>query len=268
MAFNIRQRPSFTAASTHRGNSTRQQAVLTEQVQSIDLNTALAQRPDQLVQGRVVSPQLQNRFDSVVGNDLITNRQLELVNDFVNQQHIDPMLGFDHGALDQAMNQFDKIMQIIQDQVLYNTNTGQGSYTTTTTQGDGYKTTTVTNSNGETRQSYTKHESGHSRDQSSTGTVTHRDEKGNVISEEKYCEETENRADDCPEKKKSGEEGSSGNNGNGDSSEDKIIAETEWPMGYQLSDFVSNQQSSQIGAGLDLQLVQTMHQAEYFYSFI
>ena len=225
MAFTIRQRPSLSSANL-RGSNTRQQLVLSEQVQSIDFNTELVQRTDRLAQGRVAGPHLQDRFETVVDNDFVTNGQMDLVNDFVNQQHIDPMLGFDYGALDQAMNQYDKFMQIIQDQAVYNTNTGQGDYTTTTTQGDGYTTTTVTNSNGETRQSYTKHDSGHSRDQSSTGDVTHRDANGNIISEQEYCEETEKRANDCPDEKKSGDEQGS-SNGNGGGSDEKIIAETE-----------------------------------------
>jgi len=249
MSFSIRQRPSFTSVATLRGNSTRQQPVLTEQVQN-----------------RFDNPQLQNNLNSVIGNDLITNQKLDMVNDFLNQLHIDPMVGFEEGALEQAMNQFDKMQQTIQDQVLNNTNTGQGTYTTTTTEGDGYKTTTVTNSNGEVRQSYTKHESGHSRDQSSTGDVTHKDGKGNVITEEKYCEETENRADDCPEEDNtSGGEGSGSSDGNGNNDKNKIIAETEWPMGYQLNDFAGNHESSVYGMGVDLQLVQSMHQMEYFF---
>ena len=266
MSFSIRQRPSFAAATTFRANSTRQQPILTEQVQSIDLSTSLNQRPDQHVQNRFNNPQLQNKLNSLVGNDLITNQKLDMVNDFLNQIHIDPMVGFEEGALEQAMNQFGKMQQMIQDQVLNNTNTGQGTYTTTTTQGDGYTTTTVTNSNGETRQSFTKHESGHSRDQSTTGNVTHKDEKGNVITEEEYCEETENRAEDCPEEEKSGgEEGSGNGDGNGNNDENKIIAETEWPMGYQLNDFVGKHESSVYSMGIDLQLVQSMHQTEYFF---
>ena len=265
MSFSIRQRPSFASATAFRENSTRQQSVLTEQVQSIDLSTSLNQRPDQQVQNRFNNPQLQNNLNSLVGNDLITNQKLNMVNDFLNQIHIDPMVGFEEGALEQAMNQFDKIQQMIQDQVL-NNNTGQGDYKTTTTEGDGYKTTTVTNSNGETRQSYTKHDSGHSRDQSSTGDVKHKDGKGNVITEKEYCEETENRADDCPEEDNTGGEGSGNGDGNGNNDENKIIAETEWPMGYQLNDFVGNHESSAHSMGIDLQLVQSMHQTEYFFS--
>ena len=254
MSFSIRQRPSFASATTYRANSTRQQPVLTEQVQSIDLSTTLTHSAEQLGQQDVVSPVLQNPFESLIDTDRITNQQLDVVNDFVNQQHIDPLMGFDYGAMDQAMNQFDQMQQLMKDQAIY---ADPGSWTWGSSpngmwehyENGNQSVTTWYNSDGEVT---------HVKDDFN-GTC--KDGKWKDVNPDK-CDESENKTEGegrLPENEKNQSNSEESNNDN------SIIAETEWPMGYNLSDLANNTEFSQFAQGLDLQLVQSMHQTEYFF---
>jgi len=257
MAFNTFHRPSLAATAAARGPSSNgQQAVLTEHVQSIDLNAALSHRADQLVQQQVVVPQRQNRFDSVIDTDLITNQQLEVINDFVNQQHIDPMMGFDYGAMDQAMNQFEKMQQLIKDQIVY---------------GDSGSWTWGSGPNG-MWEHYDRGTQSVTTWYNSDGSVSHvkddfngtcKDSKWNDVNPDQ-CDESENKTEGegrLPANKKNQNDSSESGNGN------SIIAETEWPMGYSITDFSSNSDFSQFAQGLDLPLAQSNQQAQIFSQF-
>ena len=255
MSFSNRQRPSFAATVAVRGTTSNgQQALLDEHIQSIDLNKSLTNRVEQLGQQDVVSPVLQNPFDSLIDTDRITNQQLEVINDFVNQQHIDPLIGFDYGAMDQAMNQFDQMQQLMKDQAM---SADPGSWTW----GSGPNGMWEHYENG--TQSVTTW-------YNSDGSVSHvkddfndscKDSKWDDVDPDK-CDESENKKEGegrLPENEKNQSNSGESNN------DDSIIAETEWPMGYNFSELANNTEFSQFAQGLDLQLVQSMYQMEYFF---
>ena len=289
MALNTLQRPSLEVTASSRATvSNGQQALLNEQVTAIDLNTALTHRADEPSPQQAAFAELENRFDSIIDNERITNQQFDVITDFVNQQHIDPMMGFDHGAMDQIMNQFAKMQQLIKDQVVHN-------YSGTWTHGTG------PNGNWEHYERGTQSVTTYYNPDGSVKAV--KDEFNGTCKDGKWqdlnpdqCDDSENEiqgegrlpqndnqssnnnssssSNENESNNSSGNENQSSNGGqnnnqnNNDEDGNSIIAETEWPMGYGLSDFANNHGLSEFNQGLDIQSIQPMQQAQFFNAFL
>jgi hypothetical protein len=114
----------------------------------------------------------------------VHQKQYDLINDYENQVYIDPLSGMNHGALEGYMAQFNKIQQMIKDQIVH----GDMKTTRQGTWPYGVDITTTYDDNGNTTGKLWKHDNGYSAYTNSDGEVTYKDSNGNEITHDEYQE--------------------------------------------------------------------------------
>jgi hypothetical protein len=140
--------------------------------------------PNTAIQNTENTLDLFNPSAGIVFYEDIHQEQLDLINIHQNQVYIDPLSGINHGALDGYMAHFNKIQQILKDQIVHGN-------TKTTRQGTwpyGVDVTTTYDDNGNTTGKWWKHDNGYSAYTNSDGEVTYKDSNGNEITHDEYQE--------------------------------------------------------------------------------
>ncbi|CAE20503.1 hypothetical protein PMT_0328 [Prochlorococcus marinus str. MIT 9313] len=237
----------LATASTNRTTTT----LISEQ--AVELNTAATvESPIQpeASSSRVdaLTPYFENFGpDPILGNH-IENNNLEYLNDFINENQIDPTLGIDirNEFVNNVMNSVDELQDLIMSQALGHTT---GDYHMHTEEGDGYTRTTTVRPDGSVQGTETKNANGTSHYENDV-VDQYKDKDGNIITKEEYDNlNKQEEKEEEPEKDESNDDNQSETEGN-ESEEpeggegDDITPESEargrWYISEQIDELTGN----------------------------